>query len=445
MFNKANNTAIKDLDKFKARVNQNSRETILGVTVDETTVKEINVDDNTTTYTMLVVNEALTTEKFQNLVVEVKPETTNTYLVEYEASSIKFNAEHQEYSFDGGLTSRIQIGGLGPNGLPLGMEGGSDGLGGSLSQSSGSSSSVLECVYTVLCNGTTTGGIGPVHIAGPNCTKTYTVRDCVWKNTTSGTGTGSSTGTGNTNFGGGSGSTSNTTNTPVVTSPVVPPPTITKPCEELLKLTSNTNLKNIYTGPNGLQNKVNEEKEFGFAFSKGANYDTTVPVPSSTNYPNEINMSAAIGGTIYGMAHTHPHHTYGFFPMFSIEDIKYLLQVSRAYNTGGKPRDYSIFTVTMTVPEGTFALKIKDVTAFYKALGNKYSDIEEEIKSKYEITGTSNSHELAKVLLETIKDNNIGIGIYQANANFSEWNELILPKYDSTGNATLEKKPCSTL
>jgi hypothetical protein len=392
---------------------------------------------------MLVVNDDPSSKSFENLIIEVKPDITNAYLVEYTPSKdIEYNAEHDEYAFEGQLTSRMQIG-LDPvTGLPVGMGSGSGG-GGEPTGGGGGSGNYTGCVSVLLCNANLTGGIGDIHYAGPRCSRTYSSLECNW----SPSGSGSSTGSGNPNYGGGTSGTGNTTPTPpVVTSPVVPPPPPpTKPCLELKKLTDNTNIRNIYKGPDGLESKVNEPIEYGFSFSRGANYDSQTAVPNNPDKPNELDLSHAVGGNFYGASHTHPLSGYGFYPMFPMDDILYLYKVSKKYNNNGLPKDYSIFVLTMTIPSGTFAIKITDATALYSLMGNKekYNKVMKEIKKEYYSIGTSDVENLTKALLKIMSENNMGISLYQARPDFSEWDELSLPKSDQNNDKPVEKNPCS--
>lgn len=216
-FKKSSSNVVNAFAKMSANTAQNSREGLEDLVIDETTVKEISIGENYTTYTMLVVNDDPSSKSFENLIIEVKPDITNAYLVEYTPSKdIEYNAEHDEYAFEGQLTSRMQIG-LDPvTGLPVGM--GSGNGGGEPTGGGGGSGNYMGCVSVLLCNANLTGGIGDIHYAGSKCTRTYSSLECNWTPS----GTGGSTGTGNPNYGGGtSGSGTPGSNGPV-TSPVVP-------------------------------------------------------------------------------------------------------------------------------------------------------------------------------------------------------------------------------
>lgn len=140
------------------------------------------------------------------------------------------------------------------------------------------------------------------------------------------------------------------------------------PCSELNKMTGNSNIKNTYTGANGLNSKVNDAKEHGYAFRRGNNYDTFEPCATNLKDPARIIMPS--GGDIYGGSHTHPHHSTdnGYVSMFPAPDINYLYGVATQFNWNGthpSRRNYAMFVLTLTVPNGTYAIKIKDVMKFF--------------------------------------------------------------------------------
>lgn len=219
-----------------------------------------------------------------------------------------------------------------------------------------------------------------------------------------------------------------------------PPPTT--PCQELKKLTGNTNIKNTFDGPDGLQGKVGDNKEFGFAFSKKPGYLATTPIIRNPQNPAELNMMAYIGGEYIGASHTHPHPSTGFYPMFSPLDLVYLGRVAMKHDTNGQDRNFSEYVLTLTVPQGTFAIKIKDAVKFMFALGNKFKGdkgIEAVLEGKYDRRkSTDNIDNMKKDLLEIFKEFDVGLGLYEASPGFSGWSEVEL---NTSGQ--VEKKPCN--
>ncbi len=241
---------------------------------------------------------------------------------------------------------------------------------------------------------------------------------------------------------------------PPVILPVLPEdedfgPPVNNPCEELKKLTENLNIKNTYTeAPNGLNHKVNSYKEFGFAFARTDIGDTTTPVPNSSKTPNKLNMGNFVGGNFFGASHTHPNIIYDVFPMFPLDDIKYLFDVAVKFESNGEPKDYSIFVLTLTVPAGTYAIKIKDVTKFFAFINSP--DFEEQKKNLEESfikTGLENQEQLVKDLLYVLEKNDVGIGLYKVKPDFSDWSELKLKPFDYstlTNDNSINEIPCNT-
>lgn len=217
----------------------------------------------------------------------------------------------------------------------------------------------------------------------------------------------------------------------------------TKPCLELNKLTSNSNIKNTFNGNDGLNTKINEPKEYGFAFKRTPYYDTFEVVPNDIKNPALLKMP--FGGNIFGGSQTHPDKNLGYYPMFPGPDIKYLSQIASRFNWSSLSNhelDYSIFVLTLTTETGTYALKIEDWFKFSLFMSdvNKYKELEKNIYRRYSQIG-HDEEKLIKALLKKIDENNLGIGLYKAEADFSNWNKLTL--YDSKNeNSILIKTPC---
>ena len=148
-------------------------------------------------------------------------------------------------------------------------------------------------------------------------------------------------------------------------------------------------------------------------------------------------MAAYIGGNYIGAAHTHPHPSFGYYPMFSIEDIEYLLNASRKHITGEQPKDYSIYVLALTTYDGVFAIKIKDPLKFYTNFNQKKNDLKLKLEDAYGgLKVSSGMDNFRKAFLDIIKEFDLGIGLYEATDNVSKWGELESIK----GNINI--KPC---
>lgn len=212
-----------------------------------------------------------------------------------------------------------------------------------------------------------------------------------------------------------------------LTLPVVKPKKTT-PCEELNKMTANSNIRNSYTGVNGLNSKVGEPIEYGFAFRRGESHDTVETVPNDVNNPAILKMPS--GGNVYGGSHIHPDPNLGYYPMFPAPDIKYLDDIALRYNWNGLPprdRNYSMFVLTLTVAGGTYAIKIEDWLKFRAVMNDieKYVEMQKKIEDRFSRAGTDET-KLTKILLKTLNEYELGVGLYKAEPDFSNWNKLSL-------------------
>ena len=176
---------------------------------------------------------------------------------------------------------------------------------------------------------------------------------------------------------------------------------------------------------------TNNEEEHGFAFKKdntNNSYQNPVVVPPDPNNPKNLFVNNYIGGDYIGIFHTHPHPSYGDYPMFSDMDINTLFNLARKGTTAaGQVKNYSEFVLTLTTNDGTFAIKIKDVTKFFSVVNNNSSKIKTEMLKKYrKRLSTDNMNGFKKDFLNLIKELDMGIGLYEANTDFSQWSEVNL-------------------
>lgn len=196
------------------------------------------------------------------------------------------------------------------------------------------------------------------------------------------------------------------------------------PCAELTKMTQNTAVRAALLN---LQTKTALFSEVGFSISKKNNvYQAPITITPNPLFPDSLPVNAYIGGINIGIFHTHPHYSGGIYPMFSPEDIYTLLLLAKKGNVTAA--NYADFVVTMTVPQGTFAIKIKDPLKFLASM-NTYSNlggIKQMIEDRYDQrVPNGNIEDLAKDLLDCIAKSDMGIGLYKSNANITSWSELI--------------------
>ena len=150
--------------------------------------------------------------------------------------------------------------------------------------------------------------------------------------------------------------------------PVTPtPPT---PCNHLKNLTASDAVKKTFKILDG---RKSQNGEWGYGFQTFNSSSNSIMPPNvieaSYNDPNKMNMEKAMGGNYIGTSHTHPHISHGYYPMFSYDDLQYLMQVGIRHDNGGQPKDWTRYILTLTTYDGVFAIKIKDPSKFFVAMG----------------------------------------------------------------------------
>jgi len=319
-------------------------------------------------------------------------------------------------------------------------------------------------VDVLMCNQSWSGGLGTEHVAGPNCKAAkylYVKRVKVMCDDEIGStgGTTSQDGTlNNGSFDNSGGSTTpdsmpnnNTTSTiEIITSPVqpyldIPLPSAT-PCQELSKISNNTQLKDslIHLGT-----KTGESIEYGYQLTRNTGSSVyNPPTPTDPN-PNSNETNSKIGGNRIGAFHTHPDAaSEDVYPMFSDADINYLYWVAFAHDNGDNPKNYAEYILTLTVPQGTFALKIKDWAKFsdfrndeqlWKNYDNGKEGIIKRLRKSYDKISPTDDINIMKNILLTLLQNS-GVGLYEASADLSSWSELELQNPTGNIDATPPKK-----
>jgi uncharacterized membrane protein YgcG len=382
--------------------------------------------DNLTSYTMLITREDQSNSYFENLVIQEDVDNNKqAVILKYKPIEVSEEIAHDSFDFTG--TIEMQKIALNTN-------------------SFGYTGTDVCTVTWIMCD-----KYGTEHVAGPRCTQTYTKTMKVFCDTGTPTGGNNSGGSGGD---GGAGSSSGGSggdgggpgsvipDEEVVTSPITPglvspngQVIAKKPCQELNKL---TNLAANKAALNNLKAKTGLDKENGYNQTKNpltGILNSPVQCQANPANPNEILMPTGLA--FIGAFHTHPIDSDGWVPMFSDGDLLYLFMVAQRHNNNGQPKDYSEYFLTLTVPEGTFAIKIKDWVKFSKAMNNtKYWNSKKELtalRRKYDNrVPTDNIIGFKKDLLDTFKDLDMGAGLYEANTDFSGWTEVTL-----NPNATL--------
>ena len=220
----------------------------------------------------------------------------------------------------------------------------------------------------------------------------------------------------NYNGGGGGGSPTNSNNT--------------TPCDELAKLSNSIPHKSALTDLKGQTNQVAEK---GYAVKKNSTNNTYRSPETANamdiNIPNHIKVGNYLGGEYVGFFHTHPKASDGYIPMFPPEDINYLYFVALSHQTNGQPKNYSEYFLTLTVPQGTYAIKIKDMVKFAALRNSKWKGdegLDKILKRKFDLRDPEGDIDLMiKDLLDVFKSHDAGIGLYVASEDLSTWSEIV--------------------
>lgn len=160
MTNKRFVTSFSKLPKSKkslttATVGRTVMENEYGFTIANKPAKVIE-DNGETSYTFLITRDSTDANSFENLVIQTdSTNTTKAVIIKYNLTSPLTSSADDSYSF----TYNREITPIVYNNATV----------------SETSKMVIVCywVYSLVCNNTRTGGIGPEHIAGPNCGRTY--------------------------------------------------------------------------------------------------------------------------------------------------------------------------------------------------------------------------------------------------------------------------------
>lgn len=320
--------------------------------------------------------------------------------------------------------------------------------------------------YMIMCDNDGHGGYADVpHVAGPGChhagngshlSTEWVPSDCEG-------------GGGDTSGGGGSGASNSnsgasTSTNPVITVPVIPcticPNEAVDPCTSLSNLL-NPLIGNARQKILAVQNAgegFSGEKGATFTYSNGA-YGSSPILSSTGSNSNAYGINFPPSPTIYAAVHTHQDDD-SQTPMFSFNDLMYLVRLYREASTENQPN----VTFLLTLPNSsTFAIKIDNFESFKNFLNSIMMDprIEKEnndferAKKRNEIfhnkccsgcnpgntstVGINYNDRFIAGFLTTLK--NYGVSLYRATGNITNWEKLIAPANSSDTNYTTA--PCN--
>ena len=304
-----------------------------GFTIADIPAKVIQ-DQNGTSYTLPIYRENQSSEYFENLVIKVdNSNQTSAYILKYtpfNPASIYFLNQHDSFHFEGN-TSVVPI----------------------VYNSNQSNSSTNKMIYECMsitsyycCYG------GTEHPAGANCANTYPKTTTVCYSYDDGT---STTG------GGGGGGTGGGTGGSTSTSTVYQDPNIAM----LNNLTNNAIVKPKMIE---LQNKLSENKEYGYDFQTNAN-NNIIPSTLMSGSPSQpyITFPSALANTLLRI---HTHFTGsstvapdGVSPIPSSDDIFSFAKDHKSKKDMGSTNSQQLVSMTMG-RNGNYALVVTDPAKF---------------------------------------------------------------------------------
>ena len=246
-------------------------------------------------------------------------------------------------------------------------------------------------------------------------------------------------------------------NDPSLTAPVGPKDgtaSASTPCGELKKLLPNNSIQLTLRIIKG---KSSSSEEFGNYFavttnSAGATYTSFPIIPKDPEDPTKLSIGDGLdAGNVIGAAHCHtdPVSTKAI-PMFSPRDLLGLWRIARRHQTtNNQPKDYSLYSVMLSVGSGHYALKFKNFQAFENYIANiaDPKKFEKDLNTRYYKSGVSATSDIhIKDFLTSINKFSLGgVGLYKAteetNTNgesiITGWKELSLNQ-----NGTIAEVPC---
>lgn len=435
-FKESSTQIFKTLKKNNVKSNN---KTILGFEVDENIVKEISTEEYTS-YNMLIIRDEQSQEYFENLVIEIKNDTTSAYLVKYTpTTAITINESNINGDFNGTIEA-LKVYGQTCIICPTNDDSGHGPI-----ETGGAG--VCVTIYKCYTPDPLRPGLAIPHIAySSNCDMIpfLSCNGSVSPFGNGGAGYGPNVGPGGGGLSSGSNTQTSTTTNPVVV-PVLPPPP--SPCETLNELTNPAKANgkpNIDWLVQHALNPVNIV-EHGTEFELN-NYSSTYTNTNVTS-TNQNEVELYVGGDIYGSAH---HHTINGHEIPSFGDLEQLAEIYKKATTPNKNIVVSIIVCKTGNTINIYALKVNDITALENAIKAEYRKhntspnpkviiLEEEGVIYNESNG-----EYEKTFLNKYKD--IGISLYKTDTNMQNWNKLEVlppdPMYPNTNTEIVKLTPC---
>jgi len=223
--------------------------------------------------------------------------------------------------------------------------------------------------------------------------------------------------------GNGSGnSNGNNNNLPVINDPVVEGET-QNPCDKLVQYEQDSYIKGQLNGFKAIAEDDNVKVEVGAVFKKNGTGWGAVPVIGTPENPH-ITFSFQPGATIDVFVHT---HFKGLMSTFSPGDLQMYHQVLSG-NVSANGTDLIFILVTNS---GTkYAFKVTDLDKF-DAIAQEHFQTTDDLNAfsidyfdNIDIENDNNTNELE--FLKMMKKLNLGISLFSANGDFSQWKELAL-------------------
>jgi len=159
------------------------------------------------------------------------------------------------------------------------------------------------------------------------------------------------------------------------------------PCAQLKKFNTNSTiqqtlriLKGHSSGQSELGNYISETTN-----TAGATYLSFPVIPQDPNNPYFLNINAGLTtGKVKGAMHCHTDPaTTTMFPMFTAADLDILYQIADQHVPANNvTKDYSEYTVMLSVGSGHYALKLKNFSGNYYNLNHNLIDFKKNLEEE---------------------------------------------------------------
>lgn len=459
MTNKSFVTSFSKLPKSKknlttAALGRTVMENEYGFTIADKPAKVIE-DNGETSYTFLITRDSTDANSFENLVIQTdSTNTTKAVILKYNLTSPITSSADDSYSF----TYNREITPIVYNNTTV----------------SENSKMVIVCywVYSLVCNNTRTGGIGPEHIAGPNCGRTYYnwTEECFSFDDGFSNGGG-----GGSSYNGGSGGTGgpNTINTSPVNNCITGnciEETTTDPCANSNAAVANANAlfnsPQVQQGMNAalsakLNNSATNNVEWAVGIGQTAAGFTVTPVAGGVSNESASVPVSQVVGTYVADGHNHPNGSpadpsaedlYGLLNSIRVNtNLKYRFLYANNIDENSNPIiDVYVLIVTDPNAAQAFLTQFPEIqnTNFQthgfledSELGADYLRVRDLFWIGFSSNLSNESYAQGAIGIAAILDkNNAGICIAKkdANGNFKKINATLVEKTDANGNKTEE-------